>query len=227
MVKRIDLTGNRYGRLTVIGREGSYTHKGGSKSATWKCLCDCGNEVIVPTCRLKSGNTKSCGCFHKEKLADRNKTSAIHGGKSGGKPERLYRIWSGIRRRCYEETLDAYKYYGSRGITVCDDWKNDYSKFREWSLNNGYKDNLSIDRIDVNGNYSPENCRWIDAKTQANNRRNNVCITYHGKTQTVAQWAEETGMPYRRIEYRLKAGWEVQKIFDYKNERRNTGGVST
>lgn len=159
-----DLTGEKFNRLTVLHREGSH----GSR-ACWKCRCDCGNEVIVETADLKSGNTKSCGCFRKEIIAERS----LKHGEAGN---RLYHVWVGIKKRCYDSNSTSYEYYGGRGIRVCDEWRHDYESFRDWAIKNGYNNNATrgectIDRIKVNENYSPQNCRWVSMKEQAMNKR--------------------------------------------------------
>ena len=150
-----DLNGKTFSRLTVIERDFSRRGHG----AMWICECTCGNIVSVRGNALLNGTSKSCGCLNIE-------LSTVH-GKSG---TRLYRIYNGMRHRCYDVKAEGYKYYGERGITICDEWLDDFMSFYNWSMNNGYKDNLSIDRIDVDGNYRPDNCRWTDAVTQANNR---------------------------------------------------------
>ena len=187
-----DLTGQRFSRLTVIERVKS--HKLNDKHAYWKCLCDCGNYCIVASHHLRSGETKSCGC--------------LNNGKSY---TRLYRIWNDMKCRCYRYKETAYKYYGDRGIIVCDEWLNDFQAFYDWAMANGYDDTLTIDRIDVNGNYEPSNCRWVSRKVQMNNTRRNHLITYNGKTQTIAQWAEELNIKQNTLLYRIRRGWSIEK----------------
>lgn len=155
-----DLTGQRFGKLTVLRRavvEGNKT--------IWCCKCDCGNEVNVSATNLKRGRTHSCGCYKKEQSKLRHLT---HGCS---KNNRLYRIWICMRQRCFYEKNDNFNYYGGRGIIVCDEWKNAFEPFQQWALANGYADNLSIDRIDVNGNYEPANCRWVTMAVQNKNQR--------------------------------------------------------
>lgn len=161
MSKLVDLTGQRFGRLVVK----ALADKGRKNvSAKWECICDCGNTLIVSASSLRTGNTRSCGCLHR----DANQSG--HNTRHGDCYTRLYTIWRSMRQRCGNPKNMDYKSYGGRGILVCDEWK-DYTAFKRWALSNGYADNLSIDRINVDGNYEPGNCRWADAKTQANNRR--------------------------------------------------------
>ena len=199
MGKLTDLTGQRFGRLTAV----EYAGQGKTKGYLWKCKCDCGNETIVYGYALKSGNTKSCGCLWKE--ATRAK-STTHGMRH----TKLYNVWCGIKKRCYYEKNANYKDYGARGICVCDEWQK-FEPFMEWALTNGYKEELSIDRIDTNGNYCPENCRWVDRYTQANNRTNSKYLTFNGETHTFAEWSRITAIPYETLRWRTIRGWSSQR----------------
>lgn len=196
-----DLIGEKYGRLTVLNREPN----GKAHNTRWKCECQCGNIVIVYASSLRSGATQSCGCLWKERATKHN----MYG-------TRIYCIWDGMKSRCYNKNHRAFKNYGGRGIKICDEWldkENGIVNFYNWAVQNGYKDNLSIDRIDVNGNYEPNNCRWVDNKTQSNNKRNCCYITYNNETHTAAEWAEILKIDKRTLYSRLFNNWSIEKAF--------------
>ena len=173
MGRLIDLTGKKFGRLVVLER----AENDWNKNPRWRCRCECGREVIVLGHLLRNGNTTSCGCFSRECHSALMKTRNAKGqGKQprhithGGSKTRLYNIWIGMKGRCYCSSKSVYKYYGERGITVCDEWRYDFAAFRDWALSHGYRDDLTIDRKDANGNYEPSNCRWITLQEQQKNR---------------------------------------------------------
>lgn len=201
-MKKINIIGNKYGRLTVLSENGK---KG--KNILWLCKCDCGNEINAISYNLKNGHTKSCGCLRNEVRA---KKHSIHNESKS----RLYRIWRHIKSRCLNPNVHHYKYYGERGIKICDEWKNSFMAFKEWSILNGYNDKLSIDRIDVNGDYEPSNCRWCDAKAQANNRTNNHKIEYRGEIKTLSEWSDILGIKEITLLKRINDyGWSVERAF--------------
>lgn len=205
-----DLTGLVFGRLSVIERGEDYVSPCGRRRPTWKCVCECGNESVVLASNLKRGTTTSCGCFQKENMSKLTKT---HGGYANNEP--LFNIWCGIRKRCLFPKSHNYANYGGRGITICEQWQDNYPAFKEWSLRNGYRKGLSIDRIDVNGDYSPENCRWADNTTQQNNRRCNINVTYKNQTHTLKEWSRIRNINYQTLYGRYKLGWDTPRLLNY------------
>lgn len=198
----INLAGKRLGKLTVIEMVDVIPKEG----ARWLCRCDCGNEKVISTKNLLHSNgekgTMSCGCLVRENHVYTHDKSQT----------RIYRIWQKIKQRCCNKHHKHYEYYGGRGITICNEWLDDFQTFYKWSMDNGYADNLTIDRIDVNGNYEPSNCRWATRKEQMNNTRQNHFLTYNGKTQTVKQWSEELGINYQTIQGRLRRGLPISQV---------------
>lgn len=215
MAKAINLVGRRFGRLTVRERVTSP-----KAQAQWRCVCDCGKETVVRSQDLRNGHTKSCGCYGLEVSVSHTPSFSTHKESKS----RLYRVWIGIKGRCNNCKNKAYSYYGGRGIKACQEWDTSYETFRKWALANGYRDDLTIDRINVNGNYCPENCRWVDVKTQMNNTRANRRITQNGETRTMAEWAERTGIAYETIRYRATSGKPADDVLRPPQKRREKCG---
>lgn len=201
-----NIIGVKFGRATALRQ---FTEDGYTKI---ECICECGNKFISHRSSLVTGNTGSCGCLSREILLNRATT---HGMSNA----RIYGIWSDMRSRCNLSTNYNYFRYGGRGISVCRDWEGDlgFEHFNEWAINNGYTEDLTIDRIDNDGPYSPGNCRWTDMETQCNNRRNSRYLEYNGRTMTLAQWAKELGLNYARVYSRIFIfGWDVKRAFEHK-----------
>lgn len=196
-----DLTGRRFGRLTV--RE--FNNSDG-ENRHWLCDCDCGKTKITTTNSLTQGKVKSCGCYRLESVrtnsithGDYIKTSHYRG---------ILSVYKGMKQRCYNENSTFYKDYGGRGINVCDEWLHSYEDFKLWAISNGYKPGLTIDRIDNNGNYGPSNCRWVTRKIQANNRRSNHLVTIGEETHTIKEWSIIKGVNRKTIHTRIARGWD-------------------
>lgn len=192
-----DLKGKKFNRLTVLEMMPKTQRR-----TFWKCRCDCGNITVVRSDSLQSGRTKSCGCWKKE--VDSKKAHLLHKHKMSD--TRIYRTWQAMKARCYNPNDKRYKNYGGRGIVVCEQWRDDFRNFLEWALKNGYNNELTIDRINVNRNYEPSNCRWVNRKVQSNNRTSNITVKYNGNKLTLKQLSETIGLPYTTIYCRYRRG---------------------
>ena len=200
MSRFIDLTGQRFGRLTVIERAEN-DRRG---QVRWRCACDCGGASITYGVSLRSGDTRSCGCLAAEVTSKRSK-------KHGFRHHPIYYTWRGMRERCYKETSKDYSQYGGRGINVCDGWMHDANAFITWSLAHGWAPGLSLDRVNNNGPYAPDNCRWITAKEQNRNRRDNIKVTFNGVERLVCALIEESGLPKSTVKSRRQRGWSWER----------------
>lgn len=203
MPKKIDLTSQRFGRLIVIKE----LKERRNKQIYWLCKCDCGNECEIIGNSLKQGHTKSCGCLQIELTAQRFR-------KYDSSTETLRHVLSSIKQRCLNPKNSDYYLYGGRGITICKEWLdsvNGVALFVHWSLENGYKKGLSIDRIDNSKGYSPDNCRWVDNHIQGRNKRTNHLITFNEETHCLAEWAEIKGIKYHTLKQRInKYKWSIE-----------------
>lgn len=214
MPKKADnISGLVFNGVTVINRSCT---KG--NSVYWLCKCHCGNEFETTHVRLKNSRTKSCGCLKSTLVSD---ARTKHGeckapdyikSKEGRKHyrTRIYKLWDSMKTRCYHGNNPNYK---GKGIEVCDEWRNDFTAFYDWAINNGYRDGLSIDRVDCNGNYEPENCRWVDAEVQNNNRSTSVFYEYEGQTKTLVQWARHYNISYSTLLSRWRRGIRGESLF--------------
>ena len=208
-----DIIGQRFGRLLVIKE----AEKIGNRRSSL-CKCTCGNTVKVRLYSLISGNTYSCGCLRKERLERRNYKHGLSLDGNGNR-SRLYGRWNRMKQRCSDAGTTDFKNYGGRGIKVCDEWAN-YQPFHDWALANGYDDNLSIERIDNEGNYEPGNCTWVRPEQQARNKRTNHRIRFHGVTKILAEWSRELRIETSLLRYRIKA-WGVEKAFTIPVRRQS------
>ena len=222
MRKAKDLTGQKFGRLLVLERKG-YSK---NKHILWLCKCDCGNFTIVRVDYLNNGKSKSCGCYHSE-ICRKNIVKVSNPPIHNLSNTRLYKIWSSMKDRCYNSNNVNYKNYGGRGIKVCSEWKKDFMNFYNWSIKNGYKSNLTIDRIDVNGNYEPDNCRWATIKEQVYNKRNTIRIKYNNKSYNLYELSKIYNISTMNLYYRLKRGWSIDRILNtpVKSELKEVGDI--
>lgn len=211
-----DLTGQKFGRLTVIKRVG--TSKSGK--VLWLCECSCEehNRVTTTTSNLVTGTTKSCGCFARESASKVGKANTVHGDTDS----RLYRIFRGMKDRCYNPKNKDYVWYGGKGIKICEEWKNNYAVFKNWAINNGYKETLTIERKDFDKDYCPENCEWITIDQQQRNKSSNRLITYNGETMILAEWAEKFNIPYKVLCARINdRGHSFEEAINMPYKRRS------
>lgn len=203
-----NLIGLKFGRLTVFRPARKKKNQ-----TMWVCICDCGNKAVVAAGALKSANTKSCGCLNSEIVTLRNT-------KHSKSKTAEYRCWKSIKQRCHNENNPAYKNYGGRGIRVCDSWKNSFSNFL---FDMGPKPNpkFDIDRIDNNLGYSPENCRWVDRKTNMKNTRNTHFVTFNGRTLSIMDWAEELNINPNTLYSRINImKWDIEKVLSKKVNKK-------
>lgn len=208
-MKLINLAGKRFGRLIVVERADTL-----NGHVRWRCKCDCGKERIVYGSSLKSGNTTSCGCYKTE-----NAKRLYSGARQ--KDTRLYAVWNGIKQRCLNENNHAFHNYGGRGIKICDEWASNYESFYNWAVRSGYQKGLQIDRIDNNGDYCEDNCRFVRADIQANNKRNVVLHTINGESKSLPQWCREYNQPYSLVRQRVyKLGWPLQAALTLPKGRK-------
>lgn len=204
-----NLIGQKFGRLTVVEHAGRK-----NRHVLLKCHCDCGNDVICYQYNLLRGSSTSCGCLRSYYA---RQSRNCHGESYS----RLYQEWSRMKTRCYNPNTKDYKNYGARGIVVCDEWQT-FWPFREWAYASGYSDNLTIERINVNGNYCPENCKWITHAEQASNKRTNIFIEFNDEKKTISQWARELGISKSLILWRYRAGKSPSECLSLEKWKRTS-----
>lgn len=216
MSKFIDITGKRFNSLVVIKR--LENAKGGV--VRWECLCDCGNITAVRGSNLKNGAVKSCGC----RREDAGKLNSTHGMSKS----KLYRKWAGMKQRCYNNSIASFKDYGGRGIKVCNEWKDSFETFRDWALSHGYSDDLTIERIDTEKDYCPNNCMWIPFNKQQGNRRICYSFVHNGESKNLADWCRDLNLDYYMVHNRIyKLGWSFEKAISepvHKEKRNKRNG---
>jgi len=220
LARRIKVTpGERFNKLSII-KEVETVICAKTKFRMVLCKCDCGNETTVRLTNLRSNHTKSCGCI-------RSSTTRKTQTKHGMSQTRVYRIWADIKQRCFNPKCKSYESYGARGITICDEWK-DFINFYKWSKKSGYDDSLTIERIDVNGNYEPSNCKWIEVSEQNSNTSRTLRFQHQGSEKTLKEWSEYLDVNYQTLLGRIKRGWTIEDAFGtpVNKNYRKTKGVS-
>lgn len=199
MPKKIELIGKRFGRLMVID-EYDRPYSGAYR---YLCKCDCGNEVVVWGCSLRAGHSRSCGCYKRDTTIARNT-------KYKKEDKILYSTWKGMRQRCNDKNHIRYNRYGGRGIQVCNEW-NDYMKFYYWSIENGYEKGKQLDRINNDADYTPNNCRWVTAFENNNNKNNVKRFEIEGVVHTLSEWCQIYNIKKSTVRARLRRGWDIEK----------------
>jgi hypothetical protein len=217
MSKIIHVAGEKFGRWEIIEEAGRNKHG----VVLWKCKCECGTIRNVPGNALRTGNSTSCGCINAEFLHNL-------AFKHGFSKTDLSSVYSNMRQRCYNNKHPKFLTYGARGIKICKEWLTNPTSFYNWAINSGYKKGLTLDRIDNNNNYKPDNCRWVTKKTQQNNMRTNRIITYGNKTQSLSQWATDLGLHPTSLSHRLQSGWtEEEAVSIPRGGKRKLGMIVT
>lgn len=196
--------GRKFNCLTVLRIAGKNKYN----RPIYECQCECGKKTLIEATKVKNGVIKSCGCLQR-------KMAGKHLEKHGLSKTRIYTIWNSMKARCYDHNNSRFYAYGAKGIAVCNEWREDFQAFYDWAMANGYHDDLSIDRKNVNGNYEPSNCRWSTDVEQANNTTRNRYVTYQGKTMTVSEWARHFGFNYKYFYEKLKkCDWTMEKLLE-------------
>lgn len=216
MPKFKNIEGERFTRLVV----NKYMGKDSDNKSIWQCICDCGNTIVVRTNSLTNGNTKSCGCFKKDQISK----SLYKHGMARKQQSRLYKIWCNMIARCHNSNTNHYKYYGARGIKVCKEWMT-FSEFMKWAIKNGYNDNLTIERKDIDKDYKPENCTFIPKSQQSNNKSDTHYLTHKGVTLPIAVWAQKLKIKSNTLYSRINLlGWTTDKALSepVKNQNKET-----
>lgn len=213
MTKKLEIKqGDKFGKWTII-EEIAPKIISNKPRRMFRCQCECGNIGEVQLSCLRNGHSTSCGCEQKKRVSAANT-------KHGLEKHPLYNTWKNIKKRCNYINASEYENYGGRGISVCEEWSNNFQSFYNWAINNGWSKELTIDRIDTNGNYCPENCRWANVETQMNNMTKNHYIEYNGDTYTLSTLSKHLSIPYNIVRYRLSnCKWTVEQLINYYNDR--------
>ena len=213
MAKKLEIKqGNKFGKWTII-EEIAPKIISNKPRRMFRCQCECGNIGEVQLSCLRNGHSTSCGCEQKKRASAANT-------KHGLEKHPLYGTWKNMKKRCNSPQAFEYENYGGRGISICEGWSNNFQRFYDWAINNGWSKELTIDRIDANGNYCPENCRWANIEMQMNNKTNNHYIEYNGDIYTLSTLSKHLNIPYNIVRYRLaKCKWTAEQLINYYNDR--------